>query len=360
MAKDTESQSESSGLTENDGASGGPRKKTRTRRKTTSRRTKTIIDEIAEQEQRLRKETRTITAAHVKEQEEEVSGQGEQLAKEYETLQEKIDAINEELLSKKTAPPASPPTPQGESADTATEPEGGGPETQAAPSPEILPPATRPPGPVGQEQDFLKRQFFSALDETSAEERGADTGEEGRPPQADDSPPNVEGTLAQAETTSEQSAEAQASATAQEEITAEPEPVESGSPADTPPEPAAQAVEEATAGEGVGEGEPAAAKDADAAAEKVSEEKKAAEPAAMVATAPTGKPEDLQTLGQDFDTEDPAAETTTPDGFVGRVCEMLDRVLSSETRRNGWKAFGAACLMLCALVIMMWLVRVFF
>ncbi len=344
--------------TEENGASGGPRKKTRTRRKTTSRRTKTIIDEIAEQEQRLRKETRTITAAHVKEQkEEEVSGQGEQLAREYETLQEKIDAINEELLSKETAPPASPPTPQGESADTATEPEDGVPETQASTSPEILPPATRPPGPAGgEEQDFLKRQFFSVLDETSVEERGADTGEEGRPPQADDSPSNAEGTPAQAETTSEQSAKAQASATAQEETTAEPEPVESGSPADTPPEPAAQTVEEATAGEG----EPAAAKDADAAAEEVSEEKKTAESAAP-APAPAGEPEDLQTLGQDFDTKDSAAaETATPDGFVVRVCEMLDRVLSSEPRRNGWKGFGVACLMLCALVIMMWLARVLF
>jgi len=121
------------------------------RRKTTSRRTRTVLDEIAEQEDRLRKETRKITAEAAPAKEAGGDPVKTTLDAEYATLQAKLAALEKFAASGDTT------LGQGEAAGPAV-------------APKAKPEGAR--GTAAQEaEDFLKKRLFAIMKESLVEER---------------------------------------------------------------------------------------------------------------------------------------------------------------------------------------------
>jgi len=110
------------------------RPKTAVKRKTTSRRTKTVLDEIAEEESKLRWETRRIEREPPVEKSDAPKPVAQQLDEEYQTLQEKILALDKLAA-----------------------------EEQAATEPASAKPSA--PQNAVVVQDFLKEKFFAMLAE---------------------------------------------------------------------------------------------------------------------------------------------------------------------------------------------------
>lgn len=144
------------------------------RRKTTTRRRKTVLDEIADEARRLREEARRIAEQVAAPSPELRNDGGARLEQEYQTLQEQIraldqlkaeaEAANAPAAAAETGPaPAAPPS--AETVESApAEPQA--PEASTEPAPQQvatvkMEPLAAAPPPV--EQDFLKAQFFSML-----------------------------------------------------------------------------------------------------------------------------------------------------------------------------------------------------
>lgn len=111
------------------------RPKTGVKRKTTSRRTKTVLDEIAEEESKLRRETRRIEREPPVEKNDAPKPVAQQLDEEYQTLQEKILALDKLAADEKAAP---------------------------QPVPAAIPPE---PQSAADAPDFLREKFFSIIAE---------------------------------------------------------------------------------------------------------------------------------------------------------------------------------------------------
>jgi hypothetical protein len=166
MAEERETQSEESfEIAERQpaAASAGPLN----RRKTTSRRTKTVLDEIAEQENRLRKETRKIAVDGAAAKEPAGNPLRNHLDAEYKTLQEKLDAIEKCAASENTSLGLSRTAASAAPADSKNIPEAFHAHVEAM----------QPP-PAGKQaaqetEDFLKQRFFAILNEGVQEELGA-------------------------------------------------------------------------------------------------------------------------------------------------------------------------------------------
>ncbi|RKY23211.1 MAG: hypothetical protein DRP79_09570, partial [Planctomycetota bacterium] len=262
----------------------------------------------------------------------------EQLSEEYETLQEKIDAISRELESVETPsteaagaddkPAERQATTNAEPASVATQPEAHTPDTRPSTPAESSPAdMTSEPG----EDDFLKQRFFSVLEENAP---------------ASEEAPSEQASTATAEEAPEGGKSAQTQQPAQAEQTAaEVAPDSDARQTETPSEFEAAPVEEvpkqsgtaAREGEAVDDGA-ATAGDSQAPGEQI-------------------PPDDF--VGDDG-VEDTEVVAPAGPSLVERVCNAIDGILSTETRRGAWSAFGIASLALAVLVITMWLTRLIF
>jgi hypothetical protein len=317
------------------------RPKTAQKRKTTTRRTKNVLDEIAEQEQRLRKETRAISA---KPGPDDASSNGAVAAKitaEYQTVQEKLNALDKLVAAEAGKSEALPTEPAANpvGAEASTEPPAGGKDAAGTPASSV--------------DDFLKKQFFAILREGTPPAQAEKTSSApSAVPEETKATPQTE--IKTASTTADLKEPSQAGepATAQAPEdhkdtkplgTASPTPVEQPAPSTSTEKPsdaagsddsetAAKTQEAGTASDGTGNG--------DAAAEKIGE------------PIPPAK----QPLSAVPDDASPAAKDSQ--GVIGRVRKKFSKAMSAETWGFWWEVFGFFCIGLSALVIILLLFQV--
>jgi hypothetical protein len=349
MAKERETQPEESfEIAEKQpaAASAGPLN----RRKTTSRRTKTVLDEIAEQENRLRKETQRIAVDGAAAKEPASNPLRNHLDAEYKTLQEKLDAIEKFAASENTSLGLSRTAASAAPADSA--------DSKNIPEAVRAHVETMQPPPAGEQaaqetEDFLKQRFFAILNEGVQEELGAAgiAAEQLMAGAGAVGPETFEETAASADLTT---ADATAEAMPTEQAT-----VSAPWERDTAEDELIEAAAQFSASQQGGATVKLAGREAVAKPSKESGEGDAEKPTEIVAfdvsnyTAEDVEGRPASGMGTLKD-KDVVLAQEAGTHRRGRLSRAADNIAVEQMRTTPWEALGYFCIGLAALVIILW------